>query len=69
MHAERTAVTRALLALSLAGASVASAQGQPAKQADRARVAFAGALPRLDGRGLKVTLVEVTDAPLTAPAP
>jgi quercetin dioxygenase-like cupin family protein len=63
MHAERTAVTGALLALSLAGASVASAQDQPAKQADRARVAFAGGLPRLDGRGLKATLVEVTYQP------
>jgi quercetin dioxygenase-like cupin family protein len=44
-------------------APAALAQEAPATRQERARVAYANPLPRLDGGRLKVTLVEVTYAP------
>ncbi|HET8624579.1 MAG TPA: cupin domain-containing protein [Gemmatimonadales bacterium] len=56
---------RIVCAATVCGAGLvgtAEAQNPPAK-GDRARVAFAQALPQLNGAKLKATLVEVTYAP------
>lgn len=51
------------IVLALAHPSTVVAQDGTSPQPERARVAFAGALPRLEGSRLKATLVEVTYQP------
>lgn len=53
----------AVVVLGAATPVALAAQDAPAKQAERARVAFANPLPKLDGAKLRATVVEVTYQP------
>ncbi len=56
-------LTAALLSCTTIGIVVGQTSGTPAHKAERARVAFAHALPAMNGEHLKVTLVEVRYGP------